>query len=279
MNKVFNPVFIGGAGRSGTTLLRVMLNAHRNLCSGPEFKIIPDIIPIYNLLKSEGYSGIMKSYHNEHSDINDIFANFLSGFFDNFQENNGNKRLVEKTPHNVYVMKELGEIFPNAKFIHIVRDGRDVASSLVKMNWFGANNEPVWYVKNIENASKYWIQSVLKGINDANDPILKGRVKLVRYEDLITDPKKVLESVLEFIGEPWDDAVLEYNKVERGFEPVESSTKQVSSTLYDSSKGRWRKDFEIKDVLSFIKMGGGQLLYHLGYEKDLEWAKKINKNA
>ncbi|WP_085522064.1 sulfotransferase [Tuberibacillus sp. Marseille-P3662] len=263
-----SPIFVGGAGRSGTTLLRVMLNAHPNLCSGPELKLLPMISDLYN--QTNQLTSIMHSYHLEKSDINDIYATFVSGFFRKFKNWSKADRIIEKTPHNVLIMKELANIFPKAKFIHVVRDGRDVASSLVEMNWRDFQGKPLWYVQNIKNAAKYWAQVVNKAINDSNHPQLRDNVLTIKYEDLINQPEQIIQTVLNFIGEPWSPEVLNYDQVDRGYEPEESSTKQVSKKLYTKSKNRWEKQLSQQDKENF-KQIGGQLLVELGYVKTFDW--------
>ncbi|WP_079478174.1 sulfotransferase [Halobacillus salinus] len=264
------PIFIGGAGRSGTTLLRVMLNAHPNLCSGPEFKLMPDIINLYNKMNSQGFESILKSYHLDNQYLKETYAKFISDLFNNFLLDNHANRIVEKTPHNVLMMKEVSQIFPEAKFIHVVRDGRDVASSLTDMKWTDFEGNPIWYVKNINNASEYWMKVVSQGLKDAQDPSMNGKVLLVSYEDLIDDPKSVMEKVLNFIDEPWSDLVLEHEKVSRVNEPIESSTEQVSKKIYKSSKKRWREKFTEEDKGTF-KQIAGEMLVHLGYEDNSNW--------
>lgn len=263
-----SPIFIGGAGRSGTTLLRVMLNAHPNLCAGPEFKMLQPLSGIYNQMIS--LKDIRQAYNLNKNDINQSFASFISSFFQKFKKDNSAKRIVEKTPHNVLIMKELVSIFPNAKFVNVIRDGRDVTSSLVTMNWRDFEGKPLPYVQNIEKATKYWSQVIVKSIQDSKHPLLKGRVKLIKYEDLIKNPEKVMKNVLDFLDEPWVEQVLSYNSIDRGYEPNESSTDQVSKGLYSKSIHRWKKDLTKDDKETFKEIAG-KLLIDLGYENSLDW--------
>ncbi|WP_404454409.1 sulfotransferase [Virgibacillus necropolis] len=267
-HKKTSPIFIGGAGRSGTTLLRVMLNAHPNLCSGPEFKMLQPIANLYNQMIS--IEDIRNAYNINKDDVNRSFSSFISSFFGKFKLENTANRIVEKTPHNILIMKELINIFPDAKFIHVFRDGRDVASSLVTMNWHDFQGKPLPYVQNIQNATDYWKQVITKSFTDSNDPILKGKVKFIKYEDLIAEPKKLMKDILTFIEEPWSEQVLDYSNVDRGYEPNESSTSQVSKQIYTNSKKRWQRDFTEKDKQVFKEIAGS-LLIDLGYENNFNW--------
>ncbi|MFZ4451054.1 GSCFA domain-containing protein [Salibacterium aidingense] len=267
-NQDENIVFIGGAGRSGTTLLRVMLNAHHSFCSGPEFKLLNSIISIYHQFVQ--MNNMRTAYSLTIEDVNKNFASFISGLFENFKKMSGAPRIVEKTPHNVLIMKELAAIFPNAKFLHVIRDGRDVASSLLNMNWVSANGEPLWYVQNLENASKYWSDVVRKGIEDGQNPILKDRLMLVKYEDLILSTEETMKNIIEFLGEAWESKVLDYHTVERGFEPKESSTDQVANKINTNALHRWNRSFSEADK-DIFKKEAGDLLIKLGYEIDYSW--------
>lgn len=262
------PVFIGGAGRSGTTLLRVMLASHPNLCGGPEFKLIPQIADLYRTMKL--LPDVMGFYNVDTRFASGHFGAFLTGFFEHFRAEHGDKRLVEKTPHNVLFMSELAEILPHAKFLHIVRDGRDVACSLAKMDWKSPDGSLLWYVQNRTNAFRYWAEVVTSGLRQATLPHMVGRVCLVRYEDLIIKTEPVLRGILEFLEEPWSPEVMSYNKQDRRSEPIESSTDQVAKDLYQSSRARWHTEATPNEVESFKQLGGN-LLVQLGYEKDIAW--------
>ncbi len=105
----------------------------------------------------------------------------------------GKPRWAEKTPHNILFMVPLGEIFPDARFLHVVRDGRDVACSLVTMDWINPLTGRKWdYVQNIGNAARYWRDVVTLARRQAEHPAIAGRVLEVRYEiTLVADTEGV----------------------------------------------------------------------------------------
>jgi hypothetical protein len=74
-----------------------------------------------------------------------------------------------------------------------------------------------------------------------------------------------MQDVLAFLGEPWSDKVLDHARVERGYEPRESSTEQVRQQIYSDSIGRWRREFSEDDEEEFREIAGA-LLVQLGYE-------------
>ena len=182
------PIFVGGAGRSGTTLMRAMLDSHPRICCGPEMKALPAIAEQYQLLTG-AHRPVMESYGNTLSDLQRCFRIFIEGLAENFRRAEGKPRWAEKTPHNVLYMTPLGEIFPEARFIHLLRDGRDVTCSLLTMDWFEpATGRKVDYVETMTGAARYWRDVVTEARQQAAHPSLAGRVLEVRYEALVTEP-------------------------------------------------------------------------------------------
>ena len=121
------PIFIGGAGRSGTTLLRVLLDTHPRIACGPELKVIPMVAGMWQQFQQPLYP-ILERYHLSHASINDIFATMLRSLTGEFVARSGKSRLAEKTPDNVFFFQHLSYMFPGSPFIHVIRDGRDVVA-------------------------------------------------------------------------------------------------------------------------------------------------------
>jgi hypothetical protein len=258
------PIFIGGAARSGTTLMRLILDSHPRICCGTELKALPTIADMYLSFTGE-LRPIMRSYSNTTSDVQDQFRAFIEGLVENFRRAEGKPRWAEKTPHNVRCMVPLGEIFPEARFIHMVRDGRDVACSLVTKDWPDPQTgRKLEIVDTMTGAARYWRNFVMAGRRQAEDPRLTGRVLEVRYEALATDTAATMRQVLAFLGEEWDDAVLSHHTKERPGELVEASTLQGLQPVNQAALGRWEHDMTPEDKAAF-KAEAGSLLTALGY--------------
>jgi len=258
------PIFIGGIQRSGTTLMRVMLDAHPRICCGPELMVLPVVAEHYKFLAGKNRE-VMESYGNTPADVQRSCRVFVEDLVANFRRAQGKPRWAEKTPQNVRYMITLGEIFPDARFIAMLRDGRDVACSLLTMDWTdSATGRKLDYVQSVAAAARHWRDTVLRARNLAMHPSLAGRVLEVRYEDLVTETEATMRTVLAFLGEEWDEAVLAHHTKERDGEPVEPSTAQVSQPVSRSSLGRWQHEMSEQDKAAF-KHEAGALLTELGY--------------
>lgn len=258
------PIFLGGAGRSGTSLLRVMLDAHPRICCGPELKILPEIALWWRSLTGP-LGPVMQTYGNSPEDVARQLRAIVEGLVANFRRRCGKPRWAEKTPHNVLHMTALGRIFPDARFVHVIRDGRDVACSLVTMNWADARTgRRVDYVRDIARAARYWRQVIETARRQAAEPLLAERVLEVRYEDLVGGPEAAMRRVLAFVDEPWDDRVLAHHKQSHVDDDTESSHLQVQQPVYAHAVGRWRRDMSEQDKREF-KMQAAALLEELGY--------------
>jgi protein-tyrosine sulfotransferase len=261
-------VFVVGVGRSGTTLMRVLLDAHRRICCGPEMKALPQISILYNSIA--GRRPQMDAYHNTLADVQGYFRQFVDGLSGNFRRASGKPRWAEKTPQNIMFIATLGTIFADARFIHMVRDGRDVACSLVTMSWTDRAGVKMEFTQNIKNAASHWRDMVLNARQQAAQPVVAGRVIEVRYEGLVADTEGTMRKVLGLLGEEWDPAILEAHKKDRSHEPHESSTDQATKPVYETAIGRWKREMSPADKSAF-KSEAGVLLKDLGYAVDDTW--------
>jgi len=262
-------IFLAGAGRSGTTLLRVMLDSHPNIACGPEFKLLPSIAQHWERTVT-AFSGIMELYNLNMTDVNTAYMHFVEELLSKYKARSGKQRLAEKSPNNVFFFPHFGHMFPDSPLIHVIRDGRDVVSSLLTMDWQDINTgKKLPYVESAEGAASYWVEAVTKGRNSARLDQVKDRYYEIRYEDLVRKPEKVLRPLFKFINEPWDPVVLDYHEITREL-GQESSAAQVSRPLEKKPVGRWKTDLNDQDKV-VVKRIAGKLLIELGYAVDDAW--------
>jgi len=252
-------LFIGGAGRSGTTLLRAMLDAHENISVGPERKLIRTICG----MRAEWTKGAKTLAGAGVSEA--IFDEAVRAFISSLMENTGGgaKRIGEKTPPNLLYMGFLGKIYPQARFIHVIRDGRAVSNSLLKQKWVNATTgEPLNYCTSPEHAGLYWAEMVQR-IRAQADAV-PGRYLEVRYEDLVTQPRETMAVILAFLDEPWDEAVLAHQDSELSLPETESSSQAVAQPIHMGALNQWQSELT-GEALQHVLKSASPLLKALGY--------------
>lgn len=206
------PIFIVGCWRSGTTLLRDLLRSHPNLAFGLESEFIPWVTArhgdptdvrtarrlgqdICRRLAAQNYPVDLTAADFDHCRS---AAQAVALPFERFAEQVGKPRWGDKTPFYVEHIDQIHELFPTAKFLHIVRDGRDCALS-IRERPFGPNT--------IFHAARIWRRYVQKG-RQARRRLGPEVVHEVRFERLVAEPEPVLRRIVEFVDEPWHEATL-----------------------------------------------------------------------
>jgi hypothetical protein len=199
-----DPVFIGGAWDSGITVLQAMLDTHHRIEAGQETKLVP----ILCSLRNEWWQGLapdLEAAGIGETELDAALKAFVTTLLGGCRA--GELRRVESTPHTLLHMEMVGQIFPRGRFIHVVRDGRNVAASLLDRDWIDpATGEKVWCCQDPRSAAQYWVH-VVDSIRAQAETVV-GRYLEVRYEDLIQHPEAELQRVLAFMGETWDPAVV-----------------------------------------------------------------------
>jgi LPS sulfotransferase NodH len=265
----FRPVVIGGCGRSGTTLLRMMLDSHRRLCCGPESSLFRRrAIDVDWLADRFGFG------RGEVRALRDAAASrpaFIEAFAELCLQKAGKARWAEKTPRNISRIGEIFRIFPAARFVHVLRDGRDVACSLrthPRHRIVDGQLVPTGAWQPIAGCARRWVRDLAGSRRWWSDP----RFHTVRYEDLVLNPRPILERLMEFLGEHWDEAMLAHAQAESPFRDATrfAQNPEALGAVSASSIGRWQRDLDARDRRIFKRIAG-PLLVELGYARDERW--------
>jgi len=239
-----SPVFMVGAERSGTTLLGIMLDHHPSLVWAGERQFFVDFMPGGEwpevadyaewLSLDRGFRGLDLSIDPEAS-----FPEVLRSFLRQEAARAG-KPFAGTTVHKRF--DRLAKIWPQARYIHFVRDPRDVARSVIQMGWAGTTWTAVerWLA-----AERLW--------DEFRRTLEPERTIEVRFEALMEDPPGVLEDLCQFIGIPYDDAMLSY---------PEDTTYGPPDPAIASTWRRKASDQEVRLVEAHV----GELLTARGYE-------------
>ncbi len=266
MSPLNKPIFIVGAPRSGTTLFQYMLRSHPNISlpTGESHFFIPlfrgeeafgDLSKIENLrsvleaMYRQSADFLDTDIHGIKFDIDQLASEFhaegrtsmesiFSGLFEKNALGEGKARWGDKTPYYVLHMKLLLEKFPNAQFIHLIRDGRDVAMSLL-------NRKHDFGVYNYFFAAKYWEIYVELG-RECGRSLGKNIYHEVRYEELLNNPEIAMKGVCEFLNESYSDNLVNFKKSgEAGKTPL------LQKPIQKENQEKWRTKMTHSQIKTF----------------------------
>jgi hypothetical protein len=268
----FRPCFVVGNGRSGTTLLAVMLGRHSNLAMTPEtyfMRMVPrktrgDLThkELLDQLFSFSLTADMKM---DRAPLEKRFsqspANYPSLFRAMLEEyaaehGAGKTRVGEKTPRHVESVPTLIEWFPESRIVCIVRDGRDVALSLLNMPW---NEEP-----RLRGLCMRWSRTLV--IAEKLRKRYPRQFMMMRYEDLVDRPREILRQVDEFFGLEFEAQQLNANVRPPNVIPESELgwKAQAFEEIDPSRKATWKKKATPHQLLIMNTMMG-KALRRMGY--------------
>jgi hypothetical protein len=191
-----SPIFIVGCERSGTTFLRLLVDSHGSIACGPETLFLPSLEAITGELWHRiSRFGFPREFWLQRT------AEYFASFHEEYARSRGKTRWADKSPLYALHVPYLVELFPDAKIIHIIRDVPDVALSHRKA--FG--------YKSALNAPRKWSRYIA-AVRAAARDLPADQYLEVRYEQLVKDVEGTMRKVCDFVGEPWDDAVLDYQE-------------------------------------------------------------------
>jgi hypothetical protein len=270
--------FLVGCGRSGTTLLRAMFDAHADVCVPDEVAFVVRYARPHRAMQYGwprrfdagrcvelivGDSSFRRwpitaedARAAVHETVPTSFADTIRTLYALVAAHRGKPRYADKTPMHVLHLPRLARLFPEARFVHVIRDGRDVARSYQSVEWGPST---------AEEAALRWRRSVAHG-RRSGARLGAGRYREIRYEQLVTEPEPVLRELCRFFELDWDDRVLHHH---------EQAERVVAATRFPGAHRRvllpptpglrdWRREMPAADVAGFEAIAG-RLLDELGY--------------
>lgn len=263
----FSPIVLGGCGRSGTTLLRVMLDSHPRIYCGPEGSVFRrralDPIALADRF------GLPRKELRILDETARSRPAFIEAFAAVCLRHAGKARWAEKTPRNISRVGAIFRCFPETRFVHVLRDGRDVACSLrthPRHRVVDGRLVPTGNWKAIGPCARRWRDDVECSRPFWGDP----RFHTLSYEELVGNPRAALGRLMEFLGEPWDEAMLAHAGAADRDVTRFAQSPEAAGSVHTSSIGRWQRDLDARDRRIFKRIAG-PLLVELGYARDDDW--------
>ncbi|MCJ7519124.1 MAG: sulfotransferase [Anaerolineaceae bacterium] len=273
------PMFIISSGRSGTTLMRSMLVASGNVAIPAETQIIHALAVKFPLLFGLGWEGLTRAIiadfeshpnfplwesnlttaYRKTADlprkerslariIDEVYMTYASEKFPNA------KLWGDQSPIHTFALPYIHKVFPNARYMHLLRDGRDVVSSMVKRHGDDYLYEAVYR----------WKTSI-KRINAFIKKIPPEQYLEVRYEDLVQHPEDTLIRVSRFLGIEYTSKMLDYWKLPSTIEhKYKTFHVNLGKPVFPTSIGKWKERLN-EEQQSYILKQITPELKSLGY--------------
>jgi hypothetical protein len=288
MSREFSPnpfVFIVGCPRSGTTLLERIVDAH------PQVAIIHEMWWLLKWYKERvgmtaegsvtpelvarlmGYRKFTKRVHLGREELEGLvrsdepvtYARFMTGVFDLYAKARGKPLAGDKTPENVRQLETLHGLWPKARFVHLIRDGRDVCLSV--RNWRKTvkvlERSPTWTEDPVTSVALWWKWHVQLG-REAGSWLGPDRYYEMRYESLVAHPAEECAKLCTFFGLHYDEAMTSYHEGRIRKNPALETKDMwlpVTAGLRD-----WRSQMPGEETERFEAVAG-DLLEELGYPR------------
>lgn len=242
-----HPIFLVGSTRSGTTLLSLMLRQHPRIAYAGELEWVWDFPfkgePVLETVPPDGYHDWLRTqrhfqHHHLEADSSLTFRELVESLVWQMRADadpGGQKTWVAWTMHRH--LPQVLRIWPNARLIHLVRDGRDVCASWIRHGWIGSGYE----------AAPGWVDELVTWRAVASGVDSRQRMEM-RFEHLVTDPVRELRRLCTFIGEHYEDEMLRY--------PERSTYGPVDP----DQAGKWASQLGVHDLRLFEALAGEELV-------------------
>ena len=268
-----------GNHRGGTTLLQAMLSSHSAITIPPETGFFAEVWPrrkrfgdlsvpqnlerMFDFLESDFCSVsdlrfnrecVMEGFRQTDQTCADLFVALLS----DYAVARGKRRAGEKSPQHIFCVPTLAELYPQARFITLIRDPRGVVCSEL---------QTAWGSKSVGRIARKWCRTVdqHERLRQQQPP---GRYLQIRYEDLLSSPETVLRRACEFLGEEFEPAMLTYferPEAERGFRTDEIWKANTLRPLEQQRVAAWQQVLGPEQIALVERWAGGRMA-NFGYE-------------
>ena len=247
------PVFLVGSMRSGSTMLRLILDSHPSIAIGPETGFMRAVQATKEIPSFTPGRGWYRQLNWTDEEFDARLREFYDETFRRYAAAQGKSRWGEKTPFHTGHIAAMAQLFPDAVFVGIVRHPGAVARSLEKNFHY-----------TFADAVSYWAGTNVDLVRGG--AALGTRFALCRYEDLVNDSEPVLRSLTQFLGEPWSPALLAHHEVQRekGAPRVTNGSTVTRDPIDAARAERWADTMTAEDSGALAEVR--QLAGFFGYD-------------
>lgn len=263
------PIFIFGVPRSGTTLVRTILNCHPRIACGPEAPwlanhLSQNVMALHRALTTDDF-GYSRNFGVAPAKVTARLRALVDGLFMDFAAQNGKQRWAHKTPDDCLFVEFFTELFPDAKYIHLVRNPFDVALSTSRVP---AHRKGIseWHENNLMIEPGFPVANTL--FNSAlrwqrwNDRLESGLrsvdCRRVSYESLVLEPEKAFGELFAFLGEKFTPEILDYSKFSNILPAWEwsSADLRANKKITASRADRWKTELTSEQICVLSTIAG-----------------------
>jgi hypothetical protein len=267
------PVLVLGVSRSGTTLLKEMLDSHSQLAIPTESYFVPQLWDRHSrtfdreaFLEDVGRLARVQEWGVTPDDVrarlpdNTTAADGIRAIYRSYADARGKPRFGDKTPSYMQSLDLLDRVFPDAQYVHLVRDGRDAGLSFLEMR-----RKPRFNLarpRGIASFASQW-KLEIENARELGRRVGPARYHELRYEDLVREPEAKLRRVTSFLGLEFEPDMLAYHA------GVDASVLQDHPLLAEPptpDTRRWHEQLSPADTQIFEAIAG-DTLSALGYER------------
>ncbi len=275
-----DPVIVIGAPRSGVGLLAALLDAHPRLASGPDLPCLITILRQWRELERSLGASHSRHFGLQPSRRRSAFRAAIESLLRPRLQLTGKRRFVIQTFAGVVCPELFQELFPQARFVLVLRDPRDVTASLMRCDWrVSGQSARLPCTTSAQRAAAQWLESIRIALQRSRSLLATGRMFVLRYEDLCRAPTTALGQLGRFLGESAPSPCVTVESAALVTASLHNPNPPLrTGRITGESVGRWTRELDEVD-LAVIERIGGHVMAGLGYTAAARSGRSLHQRS